>query len=553
MNDEELLKVLEELDVDDKADDEPGFLRDLMQQAPGDLHIRIMNSLRQEMEEEQKRESKVIEIKPRNRVNYRKYASFTAAAALLAVVFIGGGTQLLHKKITPLTNTYYNKTTINDTNLSVGIKKQQTVQKVLKPSARTAGKTTETYGNQTKETKAASSQTSTIKSNVMARKSVDQGTAANQEVNRTGVKAQAKAKVNSMFAARMQLVPNQPANNNGDSSSDNDPNRSLIANMTAPQDTNKTTNNESSGNNEPQKNLQETAPSASNAASDNSKASDKGIPSATATDPEKALIASTNTSKTEKPNDANSTELTAAEAQKKADAAAVASASNTKDGNLNTAKDQSPKNQKTAAAKPSGPSEALKKPQDTAKTADKSTKTAKNEAPKANASSSSKTQTAADAKKADAAKTPPVGLKIAAVDRTGNAEQSTGTKTGSSDNNKKQNDGNNKETANASNPGNSTTTGNSTANNPANDTPSGSIASLNDITVNYIVLLEATQTELMQFIKEKSSVLSEADKTYKMPRSNFNKLNEMLDRNQLQQISDLPDDRPYVVIQIDIQ
>lgn len=71
-------KILEELN---KLDDdiEPGFLRDLQQRAPEELHSRIMNSIRQE-----------AVIKKRFNFNYKRYASFATAAALLVVTILAG-------------------------------------------------------------------------------------------------------------------------------------------------------------------------------------------------------------------------------------------------------------------------------------------------------------------------------------------------------------------------------------------------------------------------------------------------------------------------------
>lgn len=74
MNEFDILKELEKLN----DDSEPGFLSELQQQAPDELHSRVMNSIRAEM-------------KPRRRFNYSKYASFATAAALIIFTFINSG------------------------------------------------------------------------------------------------------------------------------------------------------------------------------------------------------------------------------------------------------------------------------------------------------------------------------------------------------------------------------------------------------------------------------------------------------------------------------
>lgn len=102
----DILKELEKFD----DDVEPGFLSEFQQQAPDELHSRIMNSIRQEALQAEK-QNEVHEIKQRNRFNYRKYASFTAAAALLIFAFIGGAQSLLEKNLTP-TNITSNTSTV---------------------------------------------------------------------------------------------------------------------------------------------------------------------------------------------------------------------------------------------------------------------------------------------------------------------------------------------------------------------------------------------------------------------------------------------------------
>lgn len=95
MNEHDILKELENLN----DDSEPGFLKELTQQAPEELHMRLMSSLRQEIALTP--DDKVIELKRRNRFDYRRYASLTAAAALLVFAFVGGANQLLKSKVTP--------------------------------------------------------------------------------------------------------------------------------------------------------------------------------------------------------------------------------------------------------------------------------------------------------------------------------------------------------------------------------------------------------------------------------------------------------------------
>jgi hypothetical protein len=104
MNEHDLLKELENLN----DNSEPGFLKELSQPAPDELHIRIMNSIRQEALKEA--EKPVIEFKRRPKFDYRKYASFTAAAAVLVFAFIGGANQLLSTKVTPSTITHHTLT-----------------------------------------------------------------------------------------------------------------------------------------------------------------------------------------------------------------------------------------------------------------------------------------------------------------------------------------------------------------------------------------------------------------------------------------------------------
>lgn len=95
MNEFDILKELEKLN--DEV--EPGFLCELQQQAPDELHSRIMKSIRQDnfSGDEQR---VITEIKPRNRFNYRKYTSTTAAAALLIIAVIGGAQSLLKNPVT---------------------------------------------------------------------------------------------------------------------------------------------------------------------------------------------------------------------------------------------------------------------------------------------------------------------------------------------------------------------------------------------------------------------------------------------------------------------
>lgn len=111
MNEIDILKELEKFD----DDIEPGFLSELKQQTPDDLHFRIMNSIRMEAmnsnltEElgvgleavEDVKNTNVVELKPRFRFNYRKYATLTTAAAILVVVFVGGAKELLRQNVTP--------------------------------------------------------------------------------------------------------------------------------------------------------------------------------------------------------------------------------------------------------------------------------------------------------------------------------------------------------------------------------------------------------------------------------------------------------------------
>lgn len=98
MKEYDILKELEKLD----DDIEPGFLSELHQQAPDDLHSRIMNSIRQEALL-QDNQSNIRELKPRNRFDYRKYLSVTAAAAMLFIAVVGGANSLLQNKVTPET------------------------------------------------------------------------------------------------------------------------------------------------------------------------------------------------------------------------------------------------------------------------------------------------------------------------------------------------------------------------------------------------------------------------------------------------------------------
>jgi hypothetical protein len=111
MNEIDILKELEKLD----DDIEPGFLSELKQQTPDELHSRIMSSIRMEAmnshstEElgigletiNNEKDTKVVELKPRFRFNYRKYATLTTAAAILVVVFVGGAKELLRQNVTP--------------------------------------------------------------------------------------------------------------------------------------------------------------------------------------------------------------------------------------------------------------------------------------------------------------------------------------------------------------------------------------------------------------------------------------------------------------------
>src|SRR5690349_4143895 len=100
MKEFDILQELEKLN----DDIEPGFLSDLKQQAPVELHSRIMNSIRQEaLIVEEHRDTPIV--KARNRFNYRRYVTFTAAAALLVVAFLGGANGLFKNGPTPTTVT----------------------------------------------------------------------------------------------------------------------------------------------------------------------------------------------------------------------------------------------------------------------------------------------------------------------------------------------------------------------------------------------------------------------------------------------------------------
>jgi hypothetical protein len=102
MTEYDILKRLEKLNDDDfDVDDiDGGFLSELQQQAPEELHMRIMNSIREEaLKDKNLRETP--EIRTRNRFNYRKYASFAAAAAIFMVAIIGGAQNILQGKLSP--------------------------------------------------------------------------------------------------------------------------------------------------------------------------------------------------------------------------------------------------------------------------------------------------------------------------------------------------------------------------------------------------------------------------------------------------------------------
>lgn len=104
MNEFDILKELEKLN----DDSEPGFLSELQQQAPDELHSRVMNSIR-------------AEIRPRNRFNYRKYASFATAAAVLVFALMGGAKSLFDnnnlantKNLTEFTESNAKKVIVNE-------------------------------------------------------------------------------------------------------------------------------------------------------------------------------------------------------------------------------------------------------------------------------------------------------------------------------------------------------------------------------------------------------------------------------------------------------
>lgn len=112
MNEHDFMKELESLN----DDSEPGFLKELSQQAPDVLHMRIMDSIRQEALKEKVQEVEpVIELKRRIKFDYRKYASFTAAAALLIFAFSSVPNQLLETKVTPDSIAHKDKVTITGT------------------------------------------------------------------------------------------------------------------------------------------------------------------------------------------------------------------------------------------------------------------------------------------------------------------------------------------------------------------------------------------------------------------------------------------------------
>jgi hypothetical protein len=118
MNRIDILNELEKLN----DDSEPGFLSELKQQTPNELHSRIMNSIRLEALNSEK-PIPTEEIKKRTRFNYRKYASFTAAAALLVVAFVGGAQTLLNNKVTPESispkSTFSSNAPVNKTNATI--------------------------------------------------------------------------------------------------------------------------------------------------------------------------------------------------------------------------------------------------------------------------------------------------------------------------------------------------------------------------------------------------------------------------------------------------
>jgi hypothetical protein len=102
MTEYDILKELEKLNDDDNDDDfDAGFLRELQHQAPDELHLRIMNSIREEAQKLDKL-NETPKIRTRNRFNYRKYASYAAAAAVIMVAFIGGAQSILEKKLSPV-------------------------------------------------------------------------------------------------------------------------------------------------------------------------------------------------------------------------------------------------------------------------------------------------------------------------------------------------------------------------------------------------------------------------------------------------------------------
>ena len=96
MNEFDILKELEKLN----DDIEPGFLSELQQQAPDELHLRIMRAIKLESLRDDE-EKAVTQIKTRSRFNYRKYTSITAAAALLLFAVISGAQNMLKNNLTP--------------------------------------------------------------------------------------------------------------------------------------------------------------------------------------------------------------------------------------------------------------------------------------------------------------------------------------------------------------------------------------------------------------------------------------------------------------------